>query len=102
MISKNQEKVHHKEDSFLKDTLWCLMAIVTSAMTMVTKPSITELMTKSRQEEVKVGFSFSVTIAIIMVILQNIAGCKDKFKFGEESKFNRMTWTTIILPKYGG
>ena len=29
---------------------------------------------KSHQEEIKVGFSFSVTIAIIMVISQNIEG----------------------------
>ena len=62
------------------------MATVTSAITMVTKPSIADLMTKSRQEEIKVGLLFSVTIAIIMIILQNIVECKDKFKFGAESK----------------
>ena len=27
--------------------------------------------------------------------------CRDKLKFGEESKLNRMTWTTIGLLKYG-
>ena len=67
------------------------MDATTSAMTMVTKPSIVELMTKSFQEEIKVGFLFSVTIAIIMVISQNIARCRDMLKFGEEIKFNWMT-----------
>ena len=67
------------------------MATVTSAIIMVTNPSIIEIMKKSRQEEIKVGFLFSVTIAIIMAISQNIVGCKDKLKFGEENKFNRMT-----------
>ena len=64
------------------------MATVTSAITMVTKPSIAEIIKKSRQDEIKVGFLFSVTIAIIMGISQNIVGCRDKLKFGEESKFN--------------
>ena len=45
---------------------------------------------KSRQEEIKVGFPFSVTIAIIMVISQNISGCRDKLEFGEEIKINQM------------
>ena len=64
---------------------------VTSAITMVTNPSIPEIMKTSHQEEIKVSFSFSVTIAIIMVISQNIARERDQLKFGEESKFNRMT-----------
>ena len=59
------------------------MATVTSAITMVTKPSIAEIVKKSRQEEIKVGFPFSVTIAIIMIVSQNIAGCRDKLKFVE-------------------
>ena len=66
------------------------MATVTSAITMVTKSSIAEIMKKSCQEEMKVDFPFSVTIAIIMVISQNIARERDQLKFGEESKFNRM------------
>ena len=64
------------------------MATVKSAITMVTNPSIAKIMKRSRQEEIKMSFPFSVTIAIIKVILQNIAGCKDKLKFGEESEFN--------------
>ena len=67
------------------------MFTATSVTTMVTNPFIVELMTKSLQEEIKMGFSFSVTISIIMVISQNIVGCTDKLKFGEERKFNRMT-----------
>ena len=67
------------------------MATITSAITMVTNPFIVELMTESLQKEIKVHFSFSVTISIIMVLSQNIVGCKDQLKFGEESKFNRMT-----------
>ena len=67
------------------------MDTVTSAITMVTNPSIAKIMKKSRQEEIKVGFPFSVTIAIIMVISQNIVGCSDQLKFGEESKFNQIT-----------
>ena len=67
------------------------MYTITSEITMVTNPSIAKLMKKPFQEEIKVGLSFNVTIAIIMVISQNIAECRDKLKFGEESKFNRMT-----------
>ena len=66
------------------------MVIVTSAITMVTNPSIAEIIKKSRQEEIKMGFPLNVTIAIVMIISQNIAGCRDQLKFGEESKFNRM------------
>ena len=69
--------------------------------TMVTYAFIVELMTESLQKEIKVHFLFSVTIAIIMDISQNIVGCRDKLKFGEESKINRMTLTAIILLKYG-
>ena len=67
------------------------MVIATSVTTMVTKPFIAELMTESLLKEIKVHFWFSVKIAIFMVISQNIAKCRDKLKFGEESKFNRMT-----------
>ena len=67
------------------------MVTATSVTTMVTKPFIADLMTESLQEEINMGFSFSVTIAIIMVISQNIVGCRDKLKFGEERKINRMT-----------
>ena len=67
------------------------MVTPTSVKTMVTKPPIAEMMKKSLQEEIKVGFPFSVAIAIIMVISQNNAECRDKLEFEEESKFNRMT-----------
>ena len=67
------------------------MVTATSVTTMVTKPFIAELMTESPQKEIKVHFRFSVTIVIIMVISQNIAEYRGRLKFGEESKFNRMT-----------
>ena len=67
------------------------MSTVASEITMVMNPCIVELMIKSRQEEIKAGLPFSVTIAIIMVISQNIARCRDRLKFEEETKFNRMT-----------
>ena len=67
MINNNQDKLH------LRDIL---MAIVTSAITMVTNPSIAEIMKRSRQQEIKMDFPFNVTIAIIMIISQNIAGCR--------------------------
>ena len=35
------------------------MATITSAITMVTNPSIAEIMEKPHQEEIKVGFPFS-------------------------------------------
>ena len=44
------------------------MVTATSVATMVTKPFIAEVMTESLHEEINMGFSFSVTIAIIMVI----------------------------------
>ena len=64
------------------------MVTATSVTTMVTKPFIIELMTESLQKEIKVHFWFNVTIVIIMVISQNIAGCRDKLKFSEEIKSN--------------
>ena len=67
------------------------MVTATSVTTMVTNPFIAKLMTESLQEEIKVGFPFSVTISIIMVISQNIVGCTDKLKFGEERNINQMT-----------
>ena len=66
------------------------MVTTTSVTTMVTNPFIAELMTESLQKEIKVHFMFNVIIVIIIVILQNIAGYREKLKFGEESKFNRM------------
>ena len=66
------------------------MVTVTSTITMVTKPSIAEIMKNSRQEEINMDLSFSVTIAIIMAISQKIVGCRDNLKFGEEINFNRM------------
>ena len=59
------------------------MVTATSVTTMVTKPFIVEFMTESLQKEIKVHFPFSVTIAIIMDISQNIVGCRDQLKFGE-------------------
>ena len=66
------------------------MVVAISVTTIVTKPFIAEIMTESLQKEIKVHFWFSATIVIIMVISQNIAECRRRLKFGEESKFNRM------------
>ena len=48
------------------------MAIDASAKTMVTNPSIAELVIESLQKEIKVHFMFDVIIVIITVILQNL------------------------------